>query len=82
MAEQSAQLIQHIDRMVASVERLQDALSPLGGLRGQPEESPDTGVQISLDPEGRIRPPARTLGALLGVSEALGACLTEPSIVD
>jgi diguanylate cyclase (GGDEF)-like protein/PAS domain S-box-containing protein len=71
MAEQSAQLIQHIDRMVASVERLQDALSPLGGLRGQPEESPDTGVQISLDPEGRIRPPARTLGALLGVSEAL-----------
>lgn len=71
MIEQEAKLSEHIDRMVASVERLQDVLAPLRAHRGHPEEPRDAGVSVPLDSEGRLRSPAAKLGALLAVSGSL-----------
>ncbi|MFP4430170.1 MAG: putative bifunctional diguanylate cyclase/phosphodiesterase [Spirochaetota bacterium] len=84
MAEQGAKLAQHIDRMVASVERLQDALAPLWKRHARPKDAQDAGIPVPLDREGRIRTPVRKLGALLGNSESLEgflfASLVYPSL--
>jgi diguanylate cyclase (GGDEF)-like protein/PAS domain S-box-containing protein len=71
MVRTGANLSQHIDRMVASVERLQDALVPLKERHGVYKEAPEPGIRIPLDSAGRIETPARELGALLGIPDSL-----------
>ncbi len=71
MVGNGAKLSEHIDRMVASVERLQNAIGPLKERHGGREEVAEPGIRIPLDPAGRVQIPARELGALLAIPESL-----------